>query len=148
MKIQKIFIASILLLALASSVSAYGGVYRYGDNNAYYNYYPRSQVGEFVLTSRPSYNYRYYDREDFVEFRNNVKKLRTAKFVEVSFNKRYDLTRGVASGEAFCKDCKDNDYAPTNWRYKDSFDLRNRNNDGNYYKPVLDSEKGYFNWRY
>ena len=57
---------------------------------------------------------------------------------------KYD-TYTSTTEELYGSDGEDNPTS-TNWRYKPAYN--NLNYGDNYYAPVYDSEKGYFNWRY
>ncbi|MEK6854682.1 MAG: hypothetical protein AABX73_00490 [Nanoarchaeota archaeon] len=131
------------LIALLNLVSANHYVYRYHYDSPHLVYhYDNLHGGEFYYSFD---DYRSHYRHDRAYFQ----KMRAVRFIDSSYNDRYDIVAGKTTGKAFGDDNKDT--SASNWRNKYAYDYRidGVNPTYNYYyKPVYDSSLGYYNWRY
>ena len=164
-------LAGILLVSLFGSVDAYwtyrnyyDDCYDFGDCEPRdYGLYVRiGQDADYGYYDYPRYNYRYpnYYSEYYSTPRNygygsygyknkdreyERKLIKSVKEMSKDYNDwKYD-TYTSTTEELYGSDGEDNPTS-TNWRYKPAYN--NLNYGDNYYAPVYDSEKGYFNWRY
>ncbi|MBS3088623.1 hypothetical protein J4402_02470 [Candidatus Pacearchaeota archaeon] len=158
--------AGILIVSLLGSVDAYwtrrtyyDDCYDFGDCEPRdYGLYVRiGQDSDYGYYDYPRYNYRYpnyysryysggrwhYGCDDDCQYR---RKARTAiRDVSEEYNDWKYATYYSTTGELYGWDGED-DATSTNWRYKPAYNNLDYGDD--YYAPVYDSEKGYFNWRY
>lgn len=159
--------AAILIVSLFGNVDAYWTRRTYYDDCYDFGDCEPRDYGLYVRVGcdgichdyydYPRYNYRYrnyysgyysggrwhYGCDDDCKYRRNV---RTAiRDVTEEYNEwRYD-TYFSTTEELYGSDGEDNPTS-TNWRYKPAYNSLDYGDD--YYTPVYDSEKGYFNWRY
>lgn len=166
---KKMIAFGILLFALLVSTLASVSAYHYNTDNNYcrYDCIDRSPDGTLYVVDFHGidrYRYRYVDyygypryrvyyAKDFDDFDipDRYKFNENIYFLDHSFNDRYDITRGKTSGQAFCPDCKDDHYDPSNWRYKQAYDLQKDAYGGygdGYYTPRYNYKSGTYNWRY
>jgi|SRR3989344_6870614 len=140
-------LASIFLIAILQNVSAYhDDVYVYSNPNFNYFYNYRTGYGGYSVSAYPR-----YDNFRRLNFRNDFTRRDAIRFLDESFNARYDATAGKTSGEAFCPNCDNSNTAPTNFRYERAYDLRTDgtgNNKNYYYEQTYDYNLGYYNWRF
>ncbi|MEK6800598.1 MAG: hypothetical protein AABY10_04305 [Nanoarchaeota archaeon] len=148
-------IISILALIVFQSVSAYSYDDRYltvrsSDHVGYVynNYDGRARI----YINLGDTNDRYYDRNRDLKFLvENRDLLRQVVFLDRSANSRFYIARGKSSGEIFYQtnDPYYDNPSFSDYRNREAYDpLTKVYKDNNYYKPVFDPQKGYYNWRY
>ena len=142
----------ILVLALVQAASAYSYyTYSHYQPRFRYNYDSYSGYG-YVCLSIDKYDC--YSGRSGYPYRNSgdeITKRQAIRFVDKSFNKRYYVTAGMSSSQAF-GGTDQKAQSKTNFRYKTVYNPKTdyQVNEGNdyYYKPIYDDKLGYFNWRY
>ncbi len=165
--------AALSLVTIINSVKAHDITYHHTPHFSYY-YDPNFNEAAFYYSfkdedyscchyyTRPyyydtpyEYRYQYVYPRHYYHFSSDydeyLQKSRAVRFLENSFNARYDNVAGKTSGDAFYYDYDTGGKSSTNWRYKEAYDYRVDGRDSNedyYYKPRYDSQSGDYNWRY
>lgn len=144
------------------TISAIFLVFALQTVSAYHNGYahvPQGRRYVFGFDGDAFYeDYRYvdyYGRPLFRVYRSRhdddeISKREAIRFLRKSYEKRYDVTAGKTSNEAFCQTCKPSSN-PTNWGNKKAYDwkVENTGDDVNYYyQPRFDPQTKTYNWRF
>ncbi len=165
--------AALFVVTTIASASAHDVTYQYSPHFSYYSDPHYNEAAFYYSFKDEDYNcchyytqpyyydtpyeYRYYSSHpqryypfsnDYIEY---LQKRRAVRFLEQSFNTRYDNVAGKTSGEAFYYNYDSEGKPSTNWRYKEAYDYRldgRDSNDNYYYNPRYDSQSGNYNWRY
>lgn len=162
MKHTLLFLLGIaLILSLASSASAYD-YYFYGSHgpHASYHYDHYVNKGDACVSFNqygcshgyPDYRYHHvgsYNPFDDTNDDEARAKRAIVRWTDASWNRRYFVTDGQTSAQAFGGDTEAA-ASDSNFRYREAYNVwtDGRNRDDYYYRTGIDEDLGYVNWRY
>lgn len=131
---KKIITGILAGILLMQAVSAYHySNYRYNSPRSSYNYNPYYDTGRFCFSfddygcsyGYPEHRYRYAGGWNFDREQNDWKwereKWRAANWIDDTFQARYELASGRASGEVF-GGVDEPARSSTNFRYREAYD--------------------------